>query len=906
MDLSITPCVLSLLLIGFSYAQEIKISPAEKSIRRETNQKGLFITCEVDGLADDQNANLEWLDPADNVIGPYNSAAMSRIYSMQMRTSNELQFDTLKNGDEGVYTCRGTIGGNTITNDIRLELYDGIKVLSNHTQQPNIYTDAVIACAATANPLPTVQWRFANRTEVKGERYRPLPQGLEIKNITKADNGVYICMITVKEMSDSLPFQINVTVTVPPSLKGPPTRSTPIVGKRFEMTCVADGTPRPSFTFKKDKIVLTGERYKVSVVSDVNVNQGMLVIEELQDSDEGTYSCVAHNQGGNVTESVFINTIVPPVIEPIINQSVPEGNAVELVCIAKGDPAPVVTWRIAGSDITISDSQDKDITIESSVEEQPLIQVRTVKLKFAKLEPKHANNYTCSASNEAGTQEKDGRVLVEFKPNFDDTPYSSTYSWLNEKTEIKCVANAVPLAVIKWKHNGAIITEGPNFKISSERGTRQMTSILEVSVNVENMNTIFGKFTCVAENLHGEQEKEITLIQAVVPSAPSISIDGVSPTTIDLLITPHQETGGQPIIDYKVVYYAEGDEQNKVTRMAPVSSNSQELRTQFLIDKLTAEVRYYISVEARNNVGYGAKAEISDTTPAVRQPNNPKVTSPRTSDDPNTYKLVWEKPETGGKPLTGYKVKYYQVELKADDPEKVEKVVGEMITKTVDQGDTTQISLTELMPSSAYELQITAMNAIGVSMATTKIFTTPPGGPTTPLLQILQGIDVGQQRVETEGMATAAIIGILIAIIILLFLVIDVTFYFTKQCGLLWALKGKVAGGEAGGERADAEATDHEKEAFIKEGKQDSEEPSAKENVDVVNETDKSGEEDKMKELEPEDKEEKPVTESAEEVKEEAPPASSPQTETAPTPTAEASAESAVPDPQGDDKDPKV
>ncbi|XP_067678400.1 neural cell adhesion molecule 2-like isoform X2 [Haliotis asinina] len=892
MDLSITPVVLSLLLIGISYAQEIKLSPDAPSIRRETNSKGLVLYCEAIGLADDQNANLEWLDKADNVIGPYNPAEQSRIYSMQMGNSNRLQFDTLKNGDEGTYTCRGTIGGNTLTKDIQLNLYDGIKVTSNRTQQPNIHTDAVIKCEATANPAPTVQWLFGNRSAVRGDRYKQLDNGLEIKNITQADNGVYICLVTVQEMFDSLPFDITVKVTVPPSLKGPPTRSKPIVGKRFEMTCVADGTPPPSFTFKKDNIVLSGERYKVSIVNDVKVNQGILVIEELQDSDEGTYSCVAHNQGGNVTESVFINTIVPPIIEPIVNQSEPEGNAVELACVAKGDPAPTVTWRIKGSDITISDSPDEGISIESSVDEQPLIKVKTVKLKFAKLEPKHANNYTCSASNEAGTQEKDGRVLVEFKPNFADTPYSSTYSWLNQKTEIKCVANAVPIAVIKWKHNDAIINEGPNFKITSERGVRQITSILEVSVNVENEKNIFGKFTCIAENFHGESEYDITLLQAVVPSAPSISIDGVSPTTIDLLITPHQETGGQPIIDYKVVYYAEGDEQNKVTRMAPVSANAQELRTRFLIDNLSAQVTYYISVEARNNVGYGAAAEVADTTPAVRQPSSPKVTSTRSSDHPNTYKLAWEKPETGGKPLTGYKVKYYQVELKADDPEKVEKVVGEMITKTIDNGDTTEISLTELMPNSAYELQITAINAIGESMATNKIFTTPPGGlPNTG---------------KTEGMATAAIIGILIAIIILLFLVIDVTFYFTKQCGLLWTIKGKVTGGEAGGERADAEAADHEKEAFIKDGKLDSEEPSAKENVDVVNETEKAGEEDKMKELEPEDKEEKPVTESAEEVKEEAPPASSPQTESPPATTADSAAESAVPQPQGEDKDPKV
>ncbi|XP_048258005.1 hemicentin-1-like isoform X2 [Haliotis rufescens] len=725
MDLSITPCVLSLLLVGISYAQEIKVYPSYKSIRRETSQNGLLITCEVDGLADDQNANLEWLDPADNVIGPYNSAIKSRIYSRQMGTSNQnLRFDTLKDGDEGVYTCRGTIGGNTITNDIRLELYDGIKVLSNHTQQPNIYTDAVIACAVTANPSPTVQWTFGNGTKVRGERYRLLPQGLEIKNITMADNGVYICSIILIETGDLLPFHINVTVTVPPSLKGPPTRSTAIVGKRFEMTCVADGTPRPSFTFKKDKLVLSGQRYKVSITNDVNETRGMLVIEHLQNTDEGTYSCIAHNQGGNVSESVFIDTIAPPIIEPIINKTEPEGYAVELVCVAKGDPAPMVTWRVKGSDIPISASQD--ITIEYQHEKLPLIQVTTVKLKFARLEQKNANNYTCSASNEAGTVEKDGNVVVQFKPYFADTPYSSTYGWVNHKSEIKCVANAVPLAVIIWKYNDAIITDGPFFSISSKQGNRQMISILEVSVNVENENTIFRNFTCEALNLLGKSEKVFTLKQAVEPASPTISIGVMTPMTIELIITPPEETGGPPVTDYRVVYYAKGDEQNRFARMAPVGTNSQKFETQLLLDNLEANVLYVISAEARNSVGYGAKAAIFVSTPAVRQPSPPKVTSPRSSDTPHTYLLVWEKPETGGSPLTGYKVRYYQVELYDGNPEKVKTVVGDRKTLTISQDNKTEVRLTELMPNSTYELQITAINAIGVSMATRKLVTTPP------------------------------------------------------------------------------------------------------------------------------------------------------------------------------------
>ncbi|XP_046553085.1 fibronectin type-III domain-containing protein 3A-like [Haliotis rubra] len=212
-----------------------------------------------------------------------------------------------------------------------------------------------------------------------------------------------------------------------------------------------------------------------------------------------------------------------------------------------------------------------------------------------------------------------------------------------------------------------------------------------------------------------------------VPSDPDVSIKEVSPTTISLLIRA-SGSGGQPIEAYKIVFYAEGDDQNKVSQLVPVNSTSKGMQTQFVINNLAPRRRYVISVEARNNVGYGAKAAIAAMTLAIREPNPPTVTSPRFSDYPNSYKLVWEKPGTGGMPLTRYMVRYYQVELSEGQPEKVKAAVGDMKTLLIDQSNVTEITLTELMPNCTYELQISAMNPIGVSKATRKIFTTPPGG----------------------------------------------------------------------------------------------------------------------------------------------------------------------------------
>ena len=44
--------------------------------------------------------------------------------------------------------------------------------------------------------------------------------------------------------------------------------------------------------------------------------------------------------------------------------------------------------------------------------------------------------------------------------------------------------------------------------------------------------------------------------------------------------------------------------------------------------------------------------------------------------------------------------------------------------------------------------------------------------------------------------------GILIAILIILFVVIDVSLYFTKQCGILWFLQHKMGPGAGEGSGA--------------------------------------------------------------------------------------------------------
>ncbi|XP_071094999.1 protogenin-like [Haliotis cracherodii] len=105
---------------------ESVIVPAQDSMRR---MKGATASmyCKTKGLSDEelQDAKFEWLDKNDNIIGPYirNDPRHNRVYTLTLPDASRLQLDQLTSGDQGTYTCRCTVGGNIMINDIQLIIY---------------------------------------------------------------------------------------------------------------------------------------------------------------------------------------------------------------------------------------------------------------------------------------------------------------------------------------------------------------------------------------------------------------------------------------------------------------------------------------------------------------------------------------------------------------------------------------------------------------------------------------------------------------------------------------------------------------------------------------------------------------------------------------------------------------
>ena len=82
--------------------------------------------------------------------------------------------------------------------------------------------------------------------------------------------------------------------------KVPPSIATPVQGTTFQVTCQADGYPRPEINWTRAAMPLHAGR--------TSINQGTFTINNLSPDDSGFYECVATNIMG--TKKTRINVAV--------------------------------------------------------------------------------------------------------------------------------------------------------------------------------------------------------------------------------------------------------------------------------------------------------------------------------------------------------------------------------------------------------------------------------------------------------------------------------------------------------------------------------------------------------------------------------------------------------------------
>ncbi|XP_032331696.1 LOW QUALITY PROTEIN: matrix-remodeling-associated protein 5 [Camelus ferus] len=284
--------------------------------------------------------------------------------------------------------------------------------------------------------------------------------------------------------------------------------------------CEATGKPKPFVTWTK---VSTGalmtphtrvQRFEV-------LKNGTFVIRNVQVQDRGQYVCTAKNLHGADRMVVLLSVTVqqPQILASHYKDvTVYLGDTIAMECLAKGTPAPQISWIFPDRRVwqTVSPVEGR-ITLHEN---------RTLSIKEASFADRGV--YKCVASNAAGADSLAIRLHVAALPpvihqerleNISLPPGLSIH--------IHCSAKAAPLPSVRW-----VLWDGTQIR-PSQFVNGNLFVFPNGTLYIRNLAPKdSGRYECVAANLVGSARRTVQL--TVQRAAANARITGTSPQRTDV------------------------------------------------------------------------------------------------------------------------------------------------------------------------------------------------------------------------------------------------------------------------------------------------------------------------------------------------------------------------------------
>ncbi|OXB56883.1 hypothetical protein ASZ78_013391 [Callipepla squamata] len=318
---------------------------------------------------------------------------------------------------------------------------------------------------------------------------------------------------------------------VPPSISGAdgvlPEEVNVLGNKVAVMDCVTSGSPSPSIIWQKDGHLLA-EDDKRSFLS----NGRRLQILNSQVTDTGRYVCVVENKAGRARKYFNLNVHVPPTVVGANpeNLTVVVNSFISLTCEVTGFPPPDLSWLKNGKPISLNtstfivpvppsirDHSGASLTVfnvrvgtpvmlecESSAIPPPVItwyknrriisesanmeilaDGQTLQIKGT--EVSDTGQYVCKAINIAGQDDKNFYLNVYVPPSIEGPEQELINETISNPVAFTCDATGIPPPTLVWLKNGKPL----------------------------------GKYTCVATNSAGEEDRIFNLNVSVPPTIAS-------------------------------------------------------------------------------------------------------------------------------------------------------------------------------------------------------------------------------------------------------------------------------------------------------------------------------------------------------------------------------------------------
>ncbi|XP_058494160.1 hemicentin-1 isoform X1 [Solea solea] len=449
------------------------------------------LECHVDG---NPAPKITWFK--DNQ--PISSNGPHRILS----NGRILQVSTAQVSDTGRYVCVANNVAGSADKLFNLNVHVPPNIIGPSRENVTAVVNNFVSltCEATGFPPPSLSW-LNERGPIQGNTNALIMPGGRTLQILKAkvsDAGKYSCV--AMNAAGEAYKNIYLTVFVPPSIRDSsgesPVVVNVLVGKSVTLECESNAVPPPTITWYKNGRLVT-ESANLRILAEGQ----MLEIKESEVSNTGQYVCKATNVAGQMDKIFHLNIYVPPSIDGPAEENVVEtiSNPVTFSCDATGIPPPSLTWLKNGRPIENSDSLEMHIFSGGS------------KLQIARTQLPDSGVYTCLASNVEGEARKSYHLIIQVPPSISGSELPSEMGvLLNESIQLVCRVQGTPTPTIQWLKDGEVIKSG------GSRGLRISpdSSILSVT---RAHTTDSGKYTCVANNSAGEEDRIFNLNVYVPP-----------------------------------------------------------------------------------------------------------------------------------------------------------------------------------------------------------------------------------------------------------------------------------------------------------------------------------------------------------------------------------------------------
>uniref|UniRef100_A0A3Q2QJJ3 Zgc:152904 n=1 Tax=Fundulus heteroclitus TaxID=8078 RepID=A0A3Q2QJJ3_FUNHE len=318
-----------------------------------------FFICTAIG----EPVRLEWFSP----LGERITGSKRMMIQTEGSRSRLIIYNAIIE-DAGIYRCQATdASGHTEEASVVLEIYRKFLPV---TMQPRFASNLQMLRAGLLgrvrheeNKASELGFDHRELIHIPICRFQVLPNNnLQIRQVTKADEGVYRCEASVEARGEINFVDIAVVVNVPPVLSvfQQSFNATADYQESVTFTCITSGSPDPLVTWKGQQLE-PSDKY---IFSRLEGGRSMLTIRNIRQADGGAFSCKATNKAGSQERELFLKVFVQPHITQLKNVTAVEGSAAMISCVAEGEPLPDISWRRASDGQTFVDGDKVDAARE--------------------------------------------------------------------------------------------------------------------------------------------------------------------------------------------------------------------------------------------------------------------------------------------------------------------------------------------------------------------------------------------------------------------------------------------------------------------------------------------------------------------------------------------------------------